>query len=124
MTALILSLLSFAQDAPEAAAPGVLTGYVWASEPLKPLRWPSSGVTVGDVELGERVEVVLVDGDQVRIRSGLSFGWVPTSALTATDPAAIELPDLDFDLGAPGEITLIDEEAPEPPAVDGGTDGQ
>ena len=115
MTALLLSLISFAQDAPEAGASLVLSGYVWATEPLKPVRWPGSTVTVTDIELNERVEVVLVDGDLVRIRKNLDFGWVPASALTAADPTAIELPELELDLGEPGEVTLINEEAPEPP---------
>ena len=114
MTALLFSLFAFAQDATEAGDAAPLTGYVWATEPLKPVRWPGSTVTVTDVELNERVEVVLVDGDMVRIRKNLDFGWVPTSGLTAIDPITAELPELGLDLGAPGEVTLIDEEAPEP----------
>jgi hypothetical protein len=115
MTALLLSLLSFAQDTTaQAALP--LSGYVWATESLKPLRWPGSTVTVTEVAQDERVEVVLVDGGLVRIRKNLDFGWVPAASLTASDPTALEIPDLDLDLGEPGEVTLIDEEAPEPPA--------
>ena len=56
------------------------------------------------------------------VRKNLAFGWVPASALTATDPTTLELPDLDFDLGAPGEVTLVPEEAPEPPAAEEGGD--
>ncbi|MFT5687138.1 MAG: hypothetical protein ACI8RZ_008095 [Myxococcota bacterium] len=117
MTALLLSFFAFAQDATEAGTdPAPLTGYVWATEPLQPVRWPGSTVTVTDIELNERIEVVLVDGDQVRIRKNLDFGWVPTASLTAEDPTAVEIPELELDLGAPGEVTLIDEEKPEPPA--------
>ena len=112
MTALLLSLLAIAQDATTEAP--ALEGYVWATEPLKPLRWPGSEVTTTEVELNERVEVVFVDGDLVRIRKNLNFGWVPAAALTATDPTAAEAPAFDFNIGDRGDVTLIPEEAPEP----------
>lgn len=111
---MLLSQITLAQDTTSPEAAPELTGYVWATEPLKPVRWQGSTVSVTDVELNERVEVVLVDGDQVRIRKNLNFGWVAASALTAIDPTTVELPELDLDLGAPGEITMIPEEAPEP----------
>ena len=114
MLALLLSQISFAQDTTSAEEAPALTGYVWASEPLKPVRWLGSTVTVTDVELNERVEVVQVDGDMVRIRKNLNFGWVSASALTAIDPTTVEMPELGLELGEPGEVTLIPEEAPEP----------
>ena len=111
MTALLLSLLSFAQDAPEATEAPTLSGYVWATEPLQPVRWPGSTATTTEVELNERVEVVFVDGDMVRIRKKLNFGWVPRAALTTTDPTAVEMPDLTFEPGERGDVTLVPEEA-------------
>ena len=35
---------------------------------------------------GDAVTVVYVEGDQVRVAAGTRFGWVPATALTATDP--------------------------------------
>ncbi len=83
MTALMLICsLGLAQE--ETAPP--LSGYVWTTEEVTLSRWLDADLTSGQVSEDTRVEVVLVDGDQVRIRSGLSFGWVPLTALDPSSP--------------------------------------
>lgn len=43
------------------------------------------------LEQGDEVEVVLRDGERVRVRSGNDFGWVPASALSDVPPTPGEL---------------------------------
>ena len=44
---------------------------------------------------GEEVELILVDGDQARIREGSRYGWVPASALSTTPPLTMpSMPEL------------------------------
>lgn len=96
--ALLLSLsLAFAQDAPaedvpaaeateEAAAADALPAYVYTAEAVTLVRWLGDDATSASVDAGRRIEVVLEDGDMVRVRSGTDFGWVSRDKLTTEAP--------------------------------------
>ncbi|MFN7145230.1 MAG: hypothetical protein ACK4YP_15760 [Myxococcota bacterium] len=61
---------------------------LWAAAPVEGVRWPD--VTTVSVTLaeGDKVEVLVRDGDKVRVRKLTDFGWVPASALTNVEPVA------------------------------------
>jgi SH3-like domain-containing protein len=42
---------------------------------------------------GTRVNVVIKEGDWVRVRNGESFGWVRATNLSETEPAAVVIPE-------------------------------
>lgn len=67
------------------ANPIVETHWLSRAEPL--LRWPGAQAVIATLDAGAEVTVVLRDGDQVRVRHGLDFGWVPAEALLAAPPA-------------------------------------
>ncbi len=73
MFLLVLCSLAFAED-------------LWAVAPTEGVRWPDvTAVSVSLVE-GDRVEVLVRDGEKVRVRKGTNFGWVPATALTNVEP--------------------------------------
>lgn len=45
------------------------------------IRWPGAELTTGDVKAGDVVDVILRDGELVRVRKGTTFGWLPATAL-------------------------------------------
>ena len=51
-------------------------------------RWPGSDVISTALKAGDKVEIVVDDGDLVRVRRGAEFGWVKASALSDTAPEA------------------------------------
>ncbi|MDP2309437.1 MAG: hypothetical protein Q8P18_25675 [Pseudomonadota bacterium] len=59
---------------------------LWALAPVEGVRWPD--VTTVSVTLTEadRIEVLVRDGEKVRVRKGTDFGWVAASALTDVEP--------------------------------------
>lgn len=66
-------------------APSTATVPLAADASLK--RWPDGDAVVAELTAGTPVVVVLEDGDMVRVRHELEFGWVPKAALTAAEPA-------------------------------------
>ncbi len=84
VTTLLLALLSTAaaEDA-------------WVTEPVELTRWPTevgdaANPKVIDLVEGVKVEIVFRKPDQVRVRKGGDFGWVPVDAITTEPPAAPE----------------------------------
>jgi hypothetical protein len=76
-----------AADAAAEAATDKLPPYVWTAAAVTLQRWPGVEGSSAAVEAGRRVEVILQDGDQVRVRSGTDFGWLPLAQVSATEPA-------------------------------------
>ncbi len=72
---LLLAAFAFAED-------------LWAVAPAEGVRWPD--VTAVSLRLaeGDKVEVLVRDGEKVRVRKGTDFGWVAATALTNVEPAA------------------------------------
>ncbi len=60
----------------------------WVTLAGDALRWPDAKVVSTPLAIGDEVEVVLRDGDQVRVRKGTDFGWFPAASLSATAPVA------------------------------------
>ena len=107
--ALALTLLSpaFAQDSTEAAAPAVETT-AWITEDTGSKRFMDDTSNTGsDLKQNDQVSIIVVDGDQTRIRKGMSvYAWVPSSVLTTERPEilgdALTLPN--FSLGQPNPM--------------------
>ncbi len=76
-TVLMASGLALADDA-------------WAARDVALLRWPPAVMEgapqTAEVSAGARLEIVLDDGDQVRVRVGEDFGWIPADALSREAP--------------------------------------
>jgi len=68
---------------------------LWVTAPVEGVRWPD--VTTVSVTLaeGDKVEVLVRDGDKARVRKGTDFGWIPAADLTDVAPAT--------PAGVPGE---------------------
>lgn len=88
-----------------AAASLLLAAPAWAQDPLperlsaaaavEATRWPASvggenPVTIR-LEKGVTVDILTQNGEQLRVRQGLSFGWVARDQLTETVTPKIEL---------------------------------
>ena len=98
MLASILFLLAaLAQDAPPAELPQVelpeedvesqaLPAYVYTTEAVTLLRWLGNDTPAAQVDAGRRIEVIVEDGDMVRVRSGTDFGWINRDKLTVDAP--------------------------------------
>lgn len=79
---LTLASAAFAEDA-------------WLTEAADLSRWPAAtapNAVLAKVEAGTRLQVVFREGDEVRVRQGANFGWVPAALLSDTDPAASDEP--------------------------------
>ena len=75
---------------------------MWAVTATKLTRTPETdGVAVGDLAEGDKVQLVLADGDQYRVLKGTIVGWVPATALSQVPPSP-SLPGL----GLSGGIQL------------------
>ena len=72
-----------AAEAPEVEA---LPAYVYTTEAVTLVRWLGGDAPSAELDAGRRIEVVLEDGDMVRVRSGTDFGWVSRDKLTAEAP--------------------------------------
>lgn len=89
--ALAFSGEALAQDeaeapaAEEAAAP--LTERVYAADTLDLRRWADDEVSVKTVAKGTELQVVLRDGDDVRVLTGTSIGWASAEQLLDSPPA-------------------------------------
>ena len=59
---------------------------LWAVAPTTGTRWMDVADVSVELAAGDRVEVLVRDGDKVRVRKSTSFGWVAASALTNVEP--------------------------------------
>lgn len=64
-----------------------VTATWWITEATPLQRWPDGGPAVRTLAKGDEVEVIVREGDLVRVRKELDFGWVPSSALSEQPPA-------------------------------------
>ncbi len=62
----------------------------WMTQDAVLVRWPAAVMedapTTARVDEGQKVEVVLRDGDQVRVKAVEDFGWVAADKVTDEDP--------------------------------------
>jgi len=105
------------------AAPAFAQEPAWVTEQVESTRFADAEHPGPPLDEGDRVEVVLRDGDRVRVRKGTRFGWVPAAVLTDQAPATEEPPpsllmDSDFDMQAIQESLQrsLGEQAPGPSA--------
>ena len=63
-----------------------LPAYVYTTQAVTLLRWLGNDTPSGQVDAGRRIEVIVEDGDMVRVRSGTDFGWVSRALLTVDAP--------------------------------------
>ncbi len=73
------------------AAPALGAEFVWLTETTNATRFvESDSDVVGNVEAGERLEVVFREGDRLRVKlpGSSKFGWVDSSRTSDTDPSA------------------------------------
>ncbi len=67
-----------------------LADEAWAARDVALLRWPPAVMEgapkTAEVSAGARLEIVLDDGEQVRVLLGDDFGWVPADALSREAP--------------------------------------
>lgn len=77
----------------------MVTGLAWADDAwttreVELLRWPpavmESAPKTATAAEGDKLTVVLEDGDMVRVLAGEHFGWVPADALSREAPAGAE----------------------------------
>jgi len=73
MFLLLLSTLALAED-------------LWATTPTEGVRWPDVATVSVTLVEGDRVEVLVRDGEKLRVRKGTDFGWVAASSLTNVEP--------------------------------------
>lgn len=88
---LLASLVAFPAYAQDAGST------LFATADVEAKRFPDADTVGPSLSSGDRVTVVYVEGDLVRVTTGREFGWVAASALTATDPSPTPLT-----LGGPG----------------------
>lgn len=94
MVALFLLLLSAAHaDEP-----------MWAVQDVTSMRFLDAQVPGPGLHEGQRVEVIVREGDQVRVLAGGRLGWVAAASLTDVDPRPPAAPTgvapAEFDLEA------------------------
>lgn len=59
----------------------------WTTREVPLNRWNDGAIVVATLDPGTRVEVLVADGAQTRVRRGIDFGWLPSDALTKDAPA-------------------------------------
>ena len=68
----------------------------WTTRDVSLVRWPEAVLeaapVTAEVAEGDKVVILLEDGDQVRVRAGEAFGWVAADALTKESPEGEEEP--------------------------------
>jgi len=82
----------------------------WTTREVPLHRWNDGAVVVATLDPKARVEVLLTDGNQTRIRRGVDFGWIPSDALTTTAP-----PGATDDFGFGNNITIVPKPGGTPP---------
>jgi hypothetical protein len=73
------------------------------------MRWKGDTVVLARIEPRTKLEVIYEAGDQVRVRRGTDFGWVPFAALTSTPPpeaaaedkSLFDTSNIQIDVGSP-----------------------
>ena len=94
--ALLFAVPAFAQD-PTAlettATPGDLVAgrvditEMWVSQSVSLTRTPDQdSATVGDLTTGDRVQLVLADGDRYRVLKGTMIGWLDATSVSMVPP--------------------------------------
>ncbi len=82
------------------------------------VRWPDGDAAVTSLPAGTEVEVVMQEGDKIRVRKDLDFGWVAADAVGTQAPAALP------DSAASGDAASGDAApADAPPPADASTEG-
>lgn len=107
----LFAAAALAQDPavdPAPATPGDLvsgtpaTTSMWATTDTRLMRTPDEGAAVvGDLNNGDKVQLVLADGDHYRVIKGTLVGWVAATSVSQLPPAPTGL-----GLGLPGGIQL------------------
>ncbi len=83
-----------------AEAPTTTT--MWAASNTQLTRTPDEGAAVvGDLNSGDKVQLVLADGDHYRVLKGTLVGWVSAAEMSQVPPA-LSVPSL----GMAGGISL------------------
>ena len=59
---------------------------LYATQAVEAVRWPDTSFVTARLEPGDAVEVVIRNGDLVRIRDITDFGWVPAGTLSIHPP--------------------------------------
>lgn len=77
----LLNGLSLSDAAPVSA------NVVYAASGGPALRWPGQEASSFVVSEGDRLEVVVRQGELIRVRRGTDFGWVAAGTVTDTPPA-------------------------------------
>ena len=84
----------------------------WTTREVPLHRWNDGAVVLRTLDAKVRVEVLVADGNQTRIRRGVDFGWIPSDALTTTaPPGAIAEPTFNFG----NNITVVPKPGGTPP---------
>jgi len=83
----------------------------WTTREVPLHRWNDGAVVVGTVDANARVEVLVADGNQTRVRRGVDFGWVPSDSLTKDRPLDAAEPSFGFG----NNITIVPRPGGTPP---------
>jgi len=69
----------------------------WATRDVELQRWPETVIEAppitAEAAAGDKLEIVLEDGDIVRVKKDGDFGWVPADALSKDAPEDEEATD-------------------------------
>ena len=60
---------------------------VWAIEDVQSTRFPDADTPGLLVEAGDELEIVYREGDRIRIKKSIEFGWIPADKVTEEAPA-------------------------------------
>jgi hypothetical protein len=83
----------------------------WTTREVPLHRWNDGAIVVATLDPNARVEVLVADGTQTRIRRGVDFGWVPSDSLTKDRPADAVEPSFGFG----DNITVVPKPGGTPP---------
>lgn len=59
---------------------------LWAASAAEGVRWPEVTAVSVSLQPGDEVEVLARQGDLVRVRKGVNYGWVQAGTLTDVAP--------------------------------------
>lgn len=85
----------------------------WLTREVPLHRWSDGAVVLRTLPEKARVEVLVADGNQTRVRRGVDYGWVPSDSLTKDAPAGAIGDAPDFGFG--NNITVIPKPGGTPP---------
>jgi hypothetical protein len=83
-------------------ARGAEPSSAWTTREVPLHRWNDGAIVVATLDANARVEVLLADGTQTRVRRGIDFGWIPSDALTREEP-----PGAEPSFGFGDDITIV-----------------